>query len=63
MKKKIGGQDQNLELIEKMFFNVRSLLSVELINRLGVKHIKGFLLYGPPGTGKTALARQMADLS
>jgi len=31
-----------------------------LIEKFGMKHVKGILLYGPPGTGKTLIARQLA---
>ena len=32
----------------------------EVVERFGVKHVKGILLYGPPGTGKTLIARKLA---
>lgn len=31
-----------------------------MVEKFGVKHVKGILLYGPPGTGKTLIARQLA---
>jgi len=31
-----------------------------LVEKFGIKHVKGILLYGPPGTGKTLIARQLA---
>ena len=33
---------------------------MSIIDKFGIKHIKGILLYGPPGTGKTLIARQLA---
>jgi vesicle-fusing ATPase len=32
-----------------------------MIEKYGIKHVKGLLLYGPPGTGKTLIARKIAD--
>ena len=31
-----------------------------VIEKFGIKHVKGILLFGPPGTGKTLIARQLA---
>ena len=31
-----------------------------MLDKYGIKHVKGMLLYGPPGTGKTLIARQIA---
>jgi vesicle-fusing ATPase len=28
-----------------------------VIEKYGIKHVRGMLLYGPPGTGKTLIAR------
>ena len=33
-----------------------------MIQKLGIKHVKGILLYGPPGTGKTLMARQIGKM-
>eukprot|EP00478_Filoreta_tenera_P005945 GABV01007423.1.p1 GENE.GABV01007423.1~~GABV01007423.1.p1 ORF type:complete len:108 (+),score=27.83 GABV01007423.1:78-401(+) len=33
-----------------------------LIEKLGIKHVRGLLLYGPPGTGKTLIARQIGKM-
>ena len=32
-----------------------------MIEKYGIKHVKGMLLHGPPGTGKTLIARKIAD--
>lgn len=34
----------------------------EIIEKLGIKHVKGMLLFGPPGTGKTLIARQIGKM-
>ena len=31
-----------------------------MVDRFGVKHVKGILLYGPPGTGKTYIVKALA---
>jgi vesicle-fusing ATPase len=33
-----------------------------VIERMGIKHVKGVLLYGPPGTGKTLIARKIGEM-
>jgi len=55
----IGGLDQEFSLIFRRAFASR-LFPAQVMNRLGIKHVKGMLLYGPPGTGKTLIARQIA---
>ena len=35
------------------------LLPPDVVQKLGIQHVKGILLYGPPGTGKTLMARQV----
>lgn len=34
----------------------------EIVEKLGIKHVKGMLLYGPPGTGKTLIARKIGSI-
>ncbi|KAH9170060.1 AAA-domain-containing protein [Lactarius sanguifluus] len=34
----------------------------ELVEELGIQHVKGILLHGPPGTGKTLMARQIGKV-
>lgn len=55
----IGGLDEELFNIFRRTFASRRF-SNEVVDRFGVKHVKGILLYGPPGTGKTLIARQLA---
>ena len=33
-----------------------------VIQRMGIKHVKGVLLWGPPGTGKTLIARKIGEM-
>ncbi|KAM0330577.1 hypothetical protein ACHAQA_003525 [Verticillium albo-atrum] len=54
----IGGLDDQFANISRRAFSSR-LFSPELIDKMGVKHVKGLLLFGPPGTGKTLIARQI----
>ena len=55
----IGGLDEEIsEIFRRAFVSRRFENSV--VDRFGVKHVKGILLYGPPGTGKTLIARQLS---
>ena len=56
---KVGGLNEQLDLIARRIFASRSLGGA-LIEKIGLKHAKGILLYGPPGTGKTLLARELS---
>ncbi|CAM6081989.1 unnamed protein product [Calypogeia fissa] len=57
----IGGLDKEFEDIFRRAFASR-LFPPDVINRLGIKHVKGMLLWGPPGTGKTLIARQIGKM-
>jgi vesicle-fusing ATPase len=57
----IGGLDKEFASIFRRSFASRVFPS-EIIQNLGVKHVKGMLLYGPPGTGKTLIARQIGKM-
>ena len=52
----IGGLDNELSNIFRRAFASRRFPS-EILQKYGVKHIKGVILYGPPGTGKTLIAK------
>lgn len=55
----IGGLDKEFQEIFRRAFNSRRYPS-HVIEKYGIKHVRGMLLYGPPGTGKTLIARQIA---
>ena len=57
----IGGLDNEFSMIFRRAFASR-VLSPDLIDQLGSKHVRGILLYGPPGTGKTLIARQIGKM-
>jgi vesicle-fusing ATPase len=56
----IGGLDNEFNEIFRRAFNSRRYPN-SLMEKYGMKHVKGMLLYGPPGTGKTLIARKIAD--
>lgn len=56
----IGGLDEELTSLFRRAFASRRLPH-SIIEKFGIKHVKGILLYGPPGTGKTLIARQLAQ--
>ncbi|XP_067931264.1 vesicle-fusing ATPase-like [Watersipora subatra] len=57
----IGGLDKEFSDIFRRAFASR-VFPPDLVEQLGVKHVKGILLYGPPGTGKTLIARQIGKM-
>ncbi|CAM6123309.1 unnamed protein product [Calypogeia fissa] len=57
----IGGLDDELKDIFRRAFASR-LFPPDVIQKLGIKHVKGMLLFGPPGTGKTLIARQIGKM-
>ena len=57
----IGGLDDEFLCMFQRVFASRSIPST-LIQKMGIKHVKGVLLHGPPGTGKTLLARQIGNM-
>lgn len=57
----IGGLDNQFNAIFRRAFASR-VFPPEIIEQLGIKHVKGILLYGPPGTGKTLMARQIGNM-
>lgn len=57
----IGGLDTQFEQIFRRAFASR-IFPPAVVERLGIRHVKGVLLYGPPGTGKTLIARQIGKM-
>ncbi|UYV72768.1 NSF [Cordylochernes scorpioides] len=57
----IGGLDSEFSAIFRRAFASR-VFPPEIIQQLGLKHVRGILLYGPPGTGKTLMARQIGNM-
>lgn len=57
----IGGLDTQFEDIFRRAFSSR-VFPQSVVQRLGIKHVKGMLLHGPPGTGKTLIARQIGKM-
>ncbi|TBU10679.1 Cdc48-like ATPase [Hamiltosporidium tvaerminnensis] len=57
----IGGLKKEFGIMFRRAF-VQRVFTPEIIQRLGIQHVKGIMLYGPPGTGKTLIARQIGSL-
>ncbi|XP_065352960.1 vesicle-fusing ATPase 1-like [Cloeon dipterum] len=57
----IGGLDKEFNAIFRRAFASR-VFPPEVVEQLGLKHVKGILLFGPPGTGKTLMARQIGNM-
>lgn len=54
----IGGLDEEFTTFFRRAFASRIFPQI-IIEKLGIKHVKGILLFGPPGTGKTLIARKI----
>ncbi|XP_074640083.1 vesicle-fusing ATPase-like isoform X2 [Tubulanus polymorphus] len=57
----IGGLDNQFSSIFRRAFASR-VFPPEVVQQMGMKHVRGILLYGPPGTGKTLMARQIGKM-
>ncbi|XP_025100373.1 vesicle-fusing ATPase-like isoform X1 [Pomacea canaliculata] len=57
----IGGLDKEFTAIFRRAFASR-VFPPEIVEQLGMKHVRGILLFGPPGTGKTLMARQIGKM-
>lgn len=57
----IGGLDAEFQQIFRRAFASR-IISPDMVDKLGLRHVKGLLLFGPPGTGKTLIARQIGKM-
>jgi vesicle-fusing ATPase len=57
----IGGLDNEFNTIFRRAFASR-VFPPEVLQQMGMKHVRGILLFGPPGTGKTLMARQIGKM-
>ncbi|KAL1883262.1 transport between ER and Golgi ATPase protein [Diaporthe australafricana] len=57
----IGGLDDEFSTVFRRAFASR-IFPPNVIEQLGLMHVKGILLFGPPGTGKTLIARQIGKM-
>ena len=57
----IGGLNKEFNDLFRRAFASR-LYPQSLVEKLGIRHVKGILLHGPPGTGKTLIARQISKM-
>ncbi|KAL8607609.1 hypothetical protein ACOMHN_003528 [Nucella lapillus] len=57
----IGGLDKEFTAIFRRAFASR-VFPPDIVEQLGMKHVRGILLFGPPGTGKTLMARQIGKM-
>ncbi len=55
---RIGGQDNAIKELEEA---LEFIVKPEIIQKMGIRPLKGVLLVGPPGTGKTLMARASAS--
>jgi vesicle-fusing ATPase len=56
----IGGLGKEFKEIFRRAFASR-VYPKDIIDGLGIRHVKGILLYGPPGCGKTLIARKIGQ--
>ncbi|XP_071101101.1 vesicle-fusing ATPase-like isoform X1 [Haliotis cracherodii] len=57
----IGGLDNEFSAIFRRAFASR-VFPPDVVEQIGMKHVRGILLFGPPGTGKTLMARQIGKM-
>lgn len=57
----IGGLNKEfVDIVRRTLFS--RVFPKDIIDKLGIIHVKGIMLYGPPGTGKTLMARTIAKM-
>jgi len=56
-----GGLDPEFSQIFRRAFASR-IFPPGIVEKIGIRHVKGILLFGPPGTGKTLFARQIGKM-
>ena len=57
----IGGLNKEFGDIFRRAFASRIFPS-DVIEKMGINHVRGLMLYGPPGCGKTLIARQISKV-
>lgn len=57
----IGGLDDEFKSIFRRAFASR-IFPASIVEKMGIRHVKGIILHGPPGTGKTLMARQIGRM-
>lgn len=57
----IGGMDNELASVLRRVLSTRAIRP-DLMEKMGIQHVKGIILHGPAGTGKTRIARNMGSL-
>ena len=57
----IGGLDEEFKSVFRRAF-VSRIFPPNIVEQMGISHVRGVILYGPPGTGKTLMARQIGKM-
>ena len=57
----IGGLTDEFSEIFRRAFSTR-MFPREVMDKMGIQHVKGILIHGGPGTGKTLIARKIGEM-